>query len=425
MAVPPRPSFNAPTHIIVASLIGTTIEYFDFYIYGTAAVLVFPRLFFPASDPATAIVASLATFGVAFVARPVGSILFGHFGDRFGRKSTLVVALLTMGVSTVVIGALPTYASVGFAAPVVLVVCRFGQGLGLGGEWGGATLVAIENAPPAHRAWYGMFPQLGAPVGLLLSGSVFLVLSRFTTPVQFIAFAWRLPFVASAVLVGLGLYVRTTITEAPVFSAARVRGETVRFPVRVLLRDHARALVYGIAIGLSGFVTFYMLTVFALSWATSRLGFTRDSFLLIQLFGSGSFALAILAGASISERGRRGMLIGANAAMIVFALFWPRLLAAGTLPAALATCVGMWIVGLVFGPLGTELTELFPVNVRYSGTSLAFSGTGIVGASLAPYAATFLATRFGLQSVGYYMAAAAAVSMWAIAARRTASRRVC
>ena len=168
-----------------------------------------------------------------------------------------------------------------------------------------------------------------------------------------------------------------------------------------------------------------MLTVFALSWATSRLGFTRDSFLLIQLFGSGSFALAILAGASIPERGRRCMLIGANAAMIVFALVWPRLLAAGTLPASLATCIGMWIVGLVFGPLGTELTELFPVNLRYSGTSLAFSGTGIVGASLAPYAATFLATRFGLQSVGYYMAAAAAVSMWAIAARRTASSGVC
>src|SRR5690349_12713307 len=235
--------------VLFASLIGTTIEYFDFYIYGTAAVLVFPTLFFPASDPATAIVASLATFGVAFVARPVGSILFGHFGDRFGRKSTLVVALLTMGVSTVVIGALPTYASVGFAAPVVLVVCRFGQGLGLGGEWGGATLVAIENAPPEQRAWYGMFPQLGAPIGLLLSGSVFLALSRFTTPAQFVAFAWRLPFVASAVLVALGLYVRTTITEAPVFSAARARGETVRLPVRVLLRDHARALAYGIAIG--------------------------------------------------------------------------------------------------------------------------------------------------------------------------------
>ena len=199
-------SVNNARHVLFASLIGTTIEYFDFYIYGTAAVLVFPALFFLASDPATATLASLATFGIAFLARPVGAALFGHFGDRVGRKTTLVAALLTMGGSTVAIGLLPTYASIGLAAPVMLAICRFGQGLGLGGEWGGAVLLAIENAPPGKRAWYGMFPQLGAPLGFLLSTSVFLALSGGLTNDQFLAFGWRMPFLASAALVLVGLY---------------------------------------------------------------------------------------------------------------------------------------------------------------------------------------------------------------------------
>src|SRR3954469_24248895 len=189
---PPR-RVNTPRQVLFASLIGTAIEFFDFYIYATAAVLVFPKLFFPASDPATARLASLATFGIAFFARPVGSALFGHFGDRVGRKTTLVAALLTMGLSTVAIGALPTYASIGLAAPLLLAICRFGQGLGLGGEWGGAVLLAIENAPPGRRAWYGMFPQLGAPVGFFCSGGVFLLLSDWLSDAEFFAFGWRIP----------------------------------------------------------------------------------------------------------------------------------------------------------------------------------------------------------------------------------------
>src|SRR5580704_9895751 len=205
-SLPPR-KINTPRQVLFASLIGTTIEFFDFYIYATAAVLVFPALFFPASDPASARLASLATFAIAFIARPIGSALFGHFGDRVGRKTTLVLALLTMGLSTVTIGALPTYKTIGLAAPVLLAVCRFGQGIGLGGEWGGAVLLAIENAPAGKRAWYGMFPQLGAPIGFFLSGGVFLALSRWLTNEQFFAFGWRLPFLASAVLVFLGLYV--------------------------------------------------------------------------------------------------------------------------------------------------------------------------------------------------------------------------
>src|SRR3982074_1304265 len=216
---------NSPAQVLFASLIGTTVEFFDFYIYATAAVLVFPPLFFPKSDPASATLASLATFAIAFIARPVGSALFGHFGDRVGRKVTLVAALLTMGVSTVTIGVLPTYASIGLAAPLMLAICRFGQGLGLGGEWGGAVRLAVENAPPGKRAWYGMFPQLGAPIGFLFSGGIFLLLSSALTNEQFFSFGWRLPFLASAALVLVGLYVRLTITETPVFRDALSRRE--------------------------------------------------------------------------------------------------------------------------------------------------------------------------------------------------------
>ena len=263
---------NRPGQVLFASLVGTTIEFFDFYIYATAAVLVFPRLFFPASEPATATLASLATFGIAFLARPIGSALFGHFGDRVGRKTTLVAALLTMGISTVVIGALPTYASIGFAAPLLLAICRFGQGIGLGGEWGGAVILAVENAPPGKRAWYGMFPQLGAPIGFFLSAGVFIVLSESLTDEQFFSFGWRIPFLASALLVLVGLYVRLSIDETPVFRQAVHREERVRVPILTVLRDHPRTFVVGTLTSLVAFVLFYLMTVFALSWGTSRAG---------------------------------------------------------------------------------------------------------------------------------------------------------
>src|SRR5277367_5043256 len=264
----PRKRINTPSQVLFASLIGTTIEFFDFYIYATAAVLVFPRLFFPTSDPASATLASLATFGIAFLARPIGSALFGHFGDRIGRKTTLVVALSTMGLSTVAIGALPTYHAIGFAAPLLLALCRFGQGLGLGGEWGGAVLLAIENAPANKRAWYGMFPQLGAPIGFFFSGGIFLLISRWLTDRQFLSFGWRLPFLASGVLVLVGLYVRLTITETPVFQEALARGERVKVPMLAVFRDHTKSLVVGTEVCLATFVLFYLMTVFALGWST-------------------------------------------------------------------------------------------------------------------------------------------------------------
>src|SRR5690349_11227871 len=264
---------NTPAQVLFASLIGTAIEFFDFYIYATAAVLVFPRLFFPASDPTAATLASLATFAVAFFARPVGSAFFGHFGDRIGRKTTLVAALLTMGLSTVAISLLPTYRTIGLAAPALLALCRFGQGIGLGGEWGGAMLLAVENAPPGKRAWYGMFPQLGAPVGFFISSGVFLALSGWLSNEQFASWGWRIPFLASSLLVAVGLYVRLTIPETPAFREAVARAERVRVPMLVVFRDYLSTLVMGVLASMTVFVLFYLMTVFTLSWGTSALGY--------------------------------------------------------------------------------------------------------------------------------------------------------
>jgi len=406
---------NTPAQVLFASLIGTTVEFFDFYIYATAAVLVFPKLLFPRSDAASAQLQSFATFAVAFLARPIGSALFGHFGDRIGRKTTLVAALLTMGLSTVTIGLLPTYSSIGIAAPLLLALCRFGQGLGLGGEWGGAVLLAVENAPPGKRAWYGMFPQLGAPIGFLFSGGVFLLLSAFLTDEQFFAFGWRVPFIASAVLVLLGLYVRLTITETPVFREALSRHERVKVPMLAVFRDHTATAVLGVMVALSAFVIFYLMTVFTLSWGTTALGFGREKFLIMQLFAILFFALTIPVSARLAEHGRRHMLMWVNAAVIAFGLVLGPLFAAGTAGALMTMVIGMALIGLVYGPLGTVLSELFPTKVRYSGSSLTFNLAGIFGASLAPYAATYLAQHYGLQYVGYYLSAGALVSLIGLA----------
>jgi len=407
----PGPPSNSPRQVLFASLVGTTIEFFDFYIYGTAAVLVFPALFFPASDPATATLASLATFGIAFLARPVGSAFFGHFGDRVGRKTTLIAALMTMGASTVAIGLLPTYTSIGLAAPVLLAVCRFGQGLGLGGEWGGAVLLAIENAPPGKRAWYGMFPQLGAPLGFFLSTTVFLGLSRMLDDASFLAYGWRIPFLASAILVFIGLYVRLTISETPVFLASVTRHERVTVPMLVVVRDYAPTLVAGTLMSLATFVIFYLMTVFTLSWGTSVLGFTREAFLRIQLVGVGCFAATIPISASLAERGRRRVLIAVTIAIAVYGLVMAPIFVAGTAGAVATLAIGLGLMGLTYGPLGTVLSELFPTSVRYTGSSLTFNLAGIFGASLAPYIATWLAETYGLAYVGYYLTGAALLSL--------------
>ena len=401
---------NSPGQVLFASLIGTTIEFFDFYIYATAAVLVFPKLFFPSTDPASATLASLATFAVAFFARPIGSAFFGHFGDRVGRKTTLVAALLTMGMSTVGIGLLPTYASIGITAPILLALCRFGQGLGLGGEWGGAVLLAIENAPPGKRAWYGMFPQLGAPIGFFFSGGIFLLLSSVFTDEQFFAFGWRLPFLASAALVVVGLYVRLTITETPVFQKVQ-ESERVKVPALTVFTSHFGTLVAGTLTSLATFVLFYLMTVFTLSWGTTALGYTRDRFLIFQLFGILCFGLAIPVSARIAEHGRRRTMIWVTVAIGLFGFVMGPLFQAGTAGAILTLSVGLALMGMTYGPLGTVLSELFPTAVRYTGSSLTFNLAGIFGASLAPYIATWLATNWGLAWVGYYLTAAAALTL--------------
>jgi metabolite-proton symporter len=415
VALPPT---NSPRRVLFASLIGTTIEFFDFYIYATAAVLVFPKLFFPASDAASATLQSLATFALAFFARPVGSALFGHFGDRIGRKATLVASLMMMGVSTVAIGLLPTYASIGLLAPALLALCRLGQGLGLGGEWGGAVLLATEHAPPGKRAWYGMFPQLGAPIGFFLATAVFLMLTAWMGDAEFFAWGWRVPFLGSAVLVLLGLWMRLSLVETPEFQRAIERDERVRLPMMTVLSRHPRALLVGTVASLSTFVLFYLMTVFALSWGTTQLGYARDQFLWVQMIGVVCFALFIPLAARIAQwRGARAAMLLATALIFLFGLLFAPLFVAGTLGGTLLFMVlGMCLVGLTYGPVGTLLAQLFPVPVRYTGASLAFNLSGIFGASLAPYIAMWLAGHHGLAAVGYYLSAAAAMTLLALLA---------
>jgi metabolite-proton symporter len=405
----PEPK-NSTVRVLFASLVGTTIEFFDFYIYATAAVIVLPKLFFPSTDPTSGVLASLATFAIAFFARPLGSALFGHFGDRIGRKATLVVALLTMGLSTVAIGILPTHAQIGVWAPILLALCRFGQGLGLGGEWGGAVLLAVENAPPNRRAIYGLFPQLGAPIGFILSGITFLVLTDTLSDAQFFRFGWRLPFLASSLLVFVGLYVRLNIGETPVFELARAQAGPTDLPMVALVRQHLRPLVTGTLMAIIAFVLFYLMTVFALAWGTLELGIPKSEFLELQLWSMLAFAVGIPAGAWLAEFGRRRTLLGVAFAIAVFGLVLGRLFQAGIAGTAIMLFTGASLMGLTYGPLGTALSELFPTRVRYTGSSIAFNLAGIFGASLAPYFATWLAGHFGLNYVGYYLSAAALLS---------------
>ncbi len=405
---------NTPGQVLFASLVGTAIEFFDFYIYATAAVLVFPKLFFPASDPSSSTLASLATFAIAFLARPIGSAIFGHFGDRIGRKKTLVFALSTMGLSTFLIGALPSYQAIGIAAPLLLALCRFGQGIGLGGEWGGAVLLAVENAPPSKRALYGMFPQLGAPVGFILSAGTFIALSHWLTDRQFFDFGWRLPFLASAVLVLLGLYVRLTITETPLFQAASKRVDQLTVPMAAVFTRHLLQVFAGVLISLATFVLFYLMTVFALSWGTTALHYDRGTFLQMQLIGILFFALTIPLSAWLAERGRRPVMLGVSTLIALFGLALGPLFSAGPAGALIMMILGLALMGVTYGPLGTVISELFPTPVRYTGCSLAFSLAGILGASLAPYIATWLAKTYGIRYVGYYLTGSALLSLFGL-----------
>jgi metabolite-proton symporter len=422
-----RGDVQPPGRILLASLIGTTIEFFDFYIYATAAVLVFPTLFFPKEDPTTATLQSLMTFALAFFARPIGSALFGHFGDRIGRKATLVSALLTMGVSTVLIGLLPTYASIGVAAPLLLAACRFGQGLGLGGEWGGAVLLATENAPPGKQAWYGCFPQLGAPLGFLCSTGVFLWITTALDNAELLSWGWRIPFVASTLLVLVGLYVRLQLVETPAFKRSLEKGERVRVPFLAVITRHPRELILGTLGTTTTFVVFYLMTVFALNWATTSLHYSRSEYLIMQMIGVLFFGAFIPVSALLADRiGGRMMLIIATVCIMIFGFsFAPLFGAHDTVKVFAFVALGFTVTGLTYGPLGSALASLFPTAVRYTGTSLTFNFAGILGASLAPYIATELAHApgYGLRYVGYYLSAAGLVTLLALSYITSAPRR--
>ena len=421
----PRPgaapvAANPVRRVAAASLIGTTIEFYDFYVYATAAAIVFPELFFPSDNPTASLLGSLASFAIAFVARPIGSIVFGHFGDRIGRKTTLVAALLVMGVSTTLIGVLPTHAVAGNLATALLCLLRFGQGFGLGGEWGGAALLATENAPANRRALYGMLPQLGAPFGFIIANTLFIALSFGMSEEAFASWGWRVPFLLSAVLVGLGLYVRLSLTETPVFAKALAEDRTARVPVAEVFRGSWRTVVLGALSVVLTYVLFYLTTTWSLSYGTKGLGYSRHTFLLMLCGAVVFMALATpLSGVLADRYGRRPVLATAMVGGgVVGLLTGPMLDSGSTALVMLWLCAGLFFMGLVFGPIGAYLPELFPTNVRYTGASLAFNSGSILGASLAPYTAVKLQAAHGVSWVGYYLAAAAVVSLLSLLALR-------
>ncbi len=407
---------GSSSRILAASLAGTAIEFYDFFIYGTAASLVFGKLFFAAAPPSAQLLAAYASFGVAFLARPIGALAFGHFGDRVGRKSTLIASLLLMGIATMAIGAIPTYSDIGWPAPILLCLLRFGQGLGLGGEWGGAALLAIENAPPAFRGRFGMFPQLGAPVGFFAANGFFLLLGLVLSPAQFLAWGWRIPFLASAVLVGLGLWVRMRLTETPVFAAALKEGLPPRVPAATLLLNFPRQTLAGTLAVVAAFAIFYLTTTFTLGYATTTLGYDRREFLAVLLGAIPFLAAGILCSGYWSDRSdpRRVLMIGCGVAVPVGLLLAP-LLTSGSLAAIwLFLSTALFVMGLLYGPLGAWMPSLFPAGVRYTGVSVAFTVGGILGGGIAPMVAQSLAIHGGLQWVGLYLSAAALISLLAL-----------
>ncbi len=415
MAAPAADAANGTsrTRVVFASFIGTAIEFYDFYVYATAAALVIGPVFFPRGSATAQALSAFITFGIAFIARPIGSFLFGHFGDRIGRKSTLVASLLVMGISTTLIGLVPGYDAIGGLAPVLLCILRFGQGIGLGGEWGGAALLATENAPEGKRAWFGMFPQLGPSVGFLASNGLFFGLALSLSDEQFRSWGWRVPFLVSAVLVALGLYVRLKIAETPAFQAAIERRERVRVPIAALLAHHWWPTLLGALAMVVCYTLFYISTVFSLSYGVSTLHFTRPGFLGLLCLAVVFMALATPLSAWASDRwGRKPVLLTGILAAILSGFTMAPLLGSGSTPlVALFLILELFLMGVTFAPMGALLPELFPTHVRYTGAGVSYNLGGILGASIAPYIAQVLAAQGGLAWVGAYVSAAAAVSL--------------
>ena len=414
------PGKNSNLRIIFASFIGTAIEFYDFYVYATAAALVIGPVFFPHGSPAAQALSALVTFGIAFIARPIGSFVFGHFGDRIGRKSTLVASLLVMGISTTLIGFLPGYDAIGYMAPVLLCILRFGQGIGLGGEWGGAALLATEYAPSGKRGWFGMFPQLGPSVGFLLSNGLFFGLALSLTDEQFRSWGWRIPFVLSAVLVLLGLYVRLKIIETPAFRAAVARQQRVRMPVVTLLSQYWQPTVLGALAMVVCYTLFYISTVFSLSYGVSVLHIPRPRFLGILCLAVVFMMIASPLSAWASDRfGRKPVLAWCCVAIFASGFAMAPLLGSGEMSkVVLFLLLELFLMGLAFAPMGALLPELFPTHVRYTGAGVSYNLGGILGASIAPYVAQLLVGQGGLSWVGAYISGAAVISFIAILCMR-------
>lgn len=418
--------------IIVASTVGTTIEFYDFYAYATAAVAVFPYLFFPKNgNPTVALLASFATFGLAFLGRPLGSIVFGHYGDRLGRKVTLVAALLTMGIATFIIGLLPTYESIGILAPALLALMRFCQGLGLGGEWSGAALLATENAAPGERARAAMWPQLGAPFGFILANGLFLILvlslghTNGQTEGAFMEWGWRIPFLLSAVMVIIGLYVRFKLEETPVFQSAVDSGKKADLPLKEVFITARRPLILGTGVMLSTYTLFYLVTTWILSYGiadpkkTVGLGIPYVDFLKLQLATIIFFAIAVpLSGQWADRMGRKKFLTIISILLLVFSASFSLFLhqsSATILSVAIWLGIGMFLMGLIFGPMSAVLPEMFPTNVRYTGSGISYNLASILGAAVAPFIATALANSYGVGMVGLYLGIVTFITLLTIA----------
>lgn len=405
--------------VILASMMGTAIEFFDFYAYGTASAAYFPKVFFPQMTPLLATLLSLLTFGVAFVARPVGSFVFGHFGDRLGRKKTLVVSLLVMGVATVAIGFIPGYQSIGVGGALLLCLCRFVQGIGLGGEWSGAVLVATENAPADKRALYGAFPEVGAPIGFFICNGLFYVLEKMLTPAQMMSFGWRVPFWASSVLVVIGLYVRHRLQETPLFKLAQERDNTTRSPLKVVFKENWREILKGTFLMGATYAMFFTLTTWSLSFATTALGFSHSELLLLLMAAIVEFAVLIMTTSVLADKvGRKKVLMTASVALVVFSLVFPYFLEGqhNMVGMLLFLGLGFVVMGTLYGPVGAVLPELFPTKVRYSGAGITYNLAAVVGAAVAPTITTWLIATFGLHYAGMYMfvLAVASVVAWVL-----------
>ena len=422
---------NDPLKVALASMVGTAIEFFDYYIYAAAAVLVFNTQFFHSGDPLSDDLLSLSTLALAFFARPIGSALFGHFGDKIGRKKTLVASLVLMGGSTVVIGLLPTYSQIGIWAPILLCICRVGQGIGLGGEWGGAALVATENAPEGKRAWYGTFPQLGAPIGLFVANATFFLVSYFWGQQALVEWAWRIPFVSSLALVLVGLYVRLTLHESHVFIEAEEKGKKLKAPVSVVFTKHFKPMVIGTFIMVATYSLFYIMTAFAQAYSRTPstlseagypmgLGIPANTFTGLLLISAIVFAIFIsISGLYADKIGRRKWLIWTTVSILVFALCMPLFLGNGTPTSVFAFLViGMALMGMTFGPMAALLPELFPTEVRYSGASLAYNIASIIGATIAAMISLKINALYGLMGVGIYLAINAFLTLLALLASK-------